>query len=146
MADHEDVIVGDRPPVAPDRVEQVFVPQAEVLATARAIVARTLTDWQCAPLVADAAVVVVELATNAIRHARSPFVLRLIRTRSGVRVEVQDASDRPPAYLPSDRRRIGGRGIQIVDSIARSWGSHPEAGGKIVWAELDAPVEQRWAS
>ncbi len=125
-----------------ERVEHGFVAQPEALAAVRKLVDRTLAQWSPALAVADVELVAVELATNAIRHAHSSFVLRLIHTGSGVRIEVRDASPRPPACLPPDRHRIGGRGMQIVDSVSRSWGSHPEGAGKVVWAELDVPARR----
>src|SRR3954467_12374978 len=36
-------------------------------------------------------------------------------------------------------RGAGGRGLQIVEKAASRWGSHPTAGGKVVWFEMDQP-------
>jgi hypothetical protein len=29
---------------------------------------------------------------------------------------------------------MGGRGLMIIDSLAKDWGSYREASGKVVWA------------
>ena len=117
-------------------VSRIFVPSPAVLAAVRGFVARTLRRWSRPHQIADAQVVVVELATNAIRHAASPFLLRLLRTETGLRVEVRDLGAALPERLPPDPSRIGGRGMMIVEALSARWGTAPEEDGKTTWAEL----------
>jgi anti-sigma regulatory factor (Ser/Thr protein kinase) len=90
-------------------------------------------DWATAELL------VSELVTNALRHARPPLELRVQPLdRTGLRIEVLDGTgDRLPVLGMSQPDADGGRGIEIVAALASRWGSAPGAPGKIVWAELD---------
>ena len=81
---------------------------------------------------------VSEIVTNAVLHARSE--LRLLMTWNGpaVRVEVADLSPLLPAQRNFSAMATTGRGIQLVDEIADSWGLAPSDDGKVVWFELTA--------
>ena len=70
--------------------------------------------------------------TNAVRHAATPFELR-ISTVPSLRVEVEDLSPELPR-AHSDHPH-GGRGLQIVGQLAR-WGVITRSQGKVVWAEV----------
>jgi hypothetical protein len=54
-----------------------------------------------------------------------------------VRVLVDDQDPRPPQ--PRDPDGDGGRGLMIVDRLARAWGCTRLEGGKRVWAEIPVP-------
>jgi anti-sigma regulatory factor (Ser/Thr protein kinase) len=97
------------------------------------------------------ALVVGELAANAVRHGRVPgrdFGLRLALDAAAalIRIEVADAATakRPPVAPPSPSPdRESGRGLLLVDALALRWGSMPSHPvGKTVWAEvaLDSPT------
>ena len=96
---------------------------------------------------ADEVVVVVsELVTNAIRHARSAFVASIERAEDGgVRVEVFDLDSRQPTFMGADEDAVSGRGMQIVGALSSDWGSSTEERdgihGKVVWAELRWPED-----
>jgi anti-sigma regulatory factor (Ser/Thr protein kinase) len=94
----------------------------------------------------DAGVLVLsELLTNALQHARVPgrqVATRFVRTEDGtVRIEVHDASPvRPEVRSYEDLYASGGRGLGLVGALSERWGVSERAGvGKSVWAELDAP-------
>ncbi|WP_254389852.1 ATP-binding protein [Streptomyces sp. AC550_RSS872] len=98
------------------------------------------SDASCA-----VALIVAELAANAVRHGRVPgrdFGLRLALDAAAglVRVEVADAASakRPPATPPSSvPEGESGRGLLLVDTLAVRWGSAPRHPlGKTVWAEV----------
>lgn len=118
--------------------------------SARRLSARWMEEWGHPPA-SDAshavALVVGELAANAVQHGRVPgrdFHLRLVLdTRAGlVRIEVADAAGgkRPPVAPPSAcPDGESGRGLFLVDALAERWGWVPRrAVGKIVWAEVVA--------
>ncbi|WP_328773938.1 ATP-binding protein [Streptomyces sp. NBC_00286] len=93
------------------------------------------------------ALVVAELASNAVLHARVPgrdFSLRLEHRTDVLRIEVADArGDRPVAAQPpatgaTDPTADHGRGLVIVEAIASRWGVTDRCGpGKVIWAEID---------
>jgi hypothetical protein len=115
-----------------------FVPVMPATRAAREFVADTLAEWGADDLVEAAALVTSELAANALMHARSPFRVSVIRGSSGVKVCVRDACVASPTRTPNSSRRPGGRGLAIVAALSHRWGSEPAAGGKVVWAEIEA--------
>jgi anti-sigma regulatory factor (Ser/Thr protein kinase) len=87
-----------------------------------------------------AALLVSELATNAVVHALSDFAVTIVYpTRAGrVRVEVVDGAPGEPTPLrppPSDPH---GRGLLLVATLAQAWGVEgaKRRGGKTIWFEL----------
>jgi len=79
---------------------------------------------------------VSEMVTNALDHARPPYELRMERGRGRLRVEVADASVRPPVLHPLSLTAPRGRGMFLVQRIASRWGVEPTTAGKRVWAEF----------
>ena len=63
--------------------------------------------------------------------------LVIVRRTALVRIEVRDSSPVPlPPTCHRDADDETGRGLTVVAALARSWGWHPEASGKVVWCEL----------
>jgi Histidine kinase-like ATPase domain len=78
-----------------------------------------------------------ELITNAIIHARTDIEVRLQASGAGVRVEVIDANSTMPIAGTLTPAALSGRGLTLVHSISTRWGAHHNAsGGKTVWFEL----------
>jgi len=84
------------------------------------------------------ALLVSELATNALIHGAGDVRVRVLVTEPGVRVEVLDASAQPPRQRTAGASDEGGRGIALVDALSSAWGSEPTDRGKKVWFELVA--------
>ncbi|MFB7410266.1 MULTISPECIES: ATP-binding protein [unclassified Streptomyces] len=90
------------------------------------------------PLAETLVLLISELVTNAVVHTGCPAVLRmLIAAGGGVRVEVADASDRPPRPRHAEGDDTNGRGLELVDGLADRWGWQPEGAGKSIWCEVD---------
>ena len=88
------------------------------------------------------ALLVSELVSNVVLHARTSCCLSIIQTPQRIRVEVQDGSDRLPGVRQrSDPLAQSGRGMVLVDGLSAAHGVEPQpAGGKRVWFELDVPA------
>lgn len=90
----------------------------------------------------DARVVVSELVANSLRHATplddEKIAVGWTFEPDIVRVTVTDGGS--PMSVPSQRRTgelaVGGRGLKIVQSLAKRWGVQAEERGTTVWAEL----------
>ncbi|MFB7518125.1 ATP-binding protein [Streptomyces sp. NPDC056144] len=93
------------------------------------------------PLTETLVLIVSELVTNAVVHTGCPAVLRMLfAAEGGVRVEVADASDRPPRPRHAQGDDTNGRGLELVDGLADRWGWQPEGAGKSIWCEVDRAV------
>ncbi|MFD0373006.1 ATP-binding protein [Streptomyces sp. NPDC059071] len=89
------------------------------------------------PLAETLVLLISELVTNAVVHTGCPAVLRMLFGGAGVRVEVADASDRPPRPRHADGDDTNGRGLELVDGLADRWGWQREGTGKSIWCEVD---------
>lgn len=87
--------------------------------------------------VAELAVLLVsELASNAILHARTPFEVSVLVDEEHLRVEVSDTNVAMPALRTYRRESIAGRGLHMVAASADRWGFDARPGGKVVWFEF----------
>ena len=105
--------------------------------------ARRLVRHAMAPcpseLVDSASLVVSELVTNAVLHARTAIGVVIILLDDGaVRLEVSDESSALPYRRPYSEGSATGRGLVLVDALSAGWGvnSRHDTEGKTVWAEL----------
>ena len=112
------------------------------VAVARRSLSRDLARCGASEDVVDDAVLVVsELMTNALRHAR-PLIADMIRLEWSVaegrlELSVTDGGGptAPMRAQPSVTAR-GGRGLAIISSLASSWGVRRRTGETTVWALL----------
>ncbi|MEP6696233.1 MAG: ATP-binding protein [Pseudonocardiales bacterium] len=117
------------------------------VAEARRMTERTLASWGLSELADTAALLVSELMTNAVLHARSGVVVTLRHDTDKVRVEVFDGSPLPPRMRHFRADAGTGRGVRLLDTLASEWGIEGQAGGKVVWFTLgtgEQPAAQEW--
>ena len=106
---------------------------------ARQATCEALATWRLLLLEETAVLLVSELVTNAVRHARGTDVISLELETGGIwlRIEVQDADPRWPQPRTPGGFDESGFGFVLVDALAGKWGVRETATGKAVWAELD---------
>ncbi len=111
---------------------------------ARRFLTSTLGTWGDEAYGDDALLLLSELVTNAALHAKTEIVVRVALTPLCLRLEVTDGSPRQPVVRHYSDQSTTGRGLGLINSLARRWGisPHPD-GSKTVWAELTSDFAQR---
>jgi len=109
---------------------------ARSVGRARRFCASMLGDWGAPPDLVDTCLLLVsELATNAVLHARTPFTVSISRNRD-LRVEVVDADPTLPQVRDYSVDAASGRGLHLISSMAADFGARAVEGGKAVWFVL----------
>jgi anti-sigma regulatory factor (Ser/Thr protein kinase) len=118
------------------------LPRTETsVAKARRLVSASLRVWSLEAGDATACLVISELVTNAVRHARLAAVLIRV-SRVGprrVRVAVVDLSRTPPTLINAGVNDESGRGLAVVAAVSTAWGVDTLPWGKRVWADTVVP-------
>jgi len=136
-------VVGGSPEAAVDQdwseaivASRTFAVGVDGPRASRQFVTETLEHWGEQRLVGDAALVVTELVTNAVIHARSESTVTLVCSPSGIRISVEDFSPVPVVRRESADVVDSGHGLGLVTAVTSSWGVDATSHGKEVWAEL----------
>nr|WP_053705074.1 SpoIIE family protein phosphatase [Streptomyces sp. WM6368] len=125
--------------IAPSDVAYWFLdPEETAPGRARRFARRALTRWGLEELSDSLELLVSEVVTNAVRYAERPVTLRLLRT-DVLRCEVGDDSPQLPRQRRARDTDEGGRGLFLVNRVARRWGATRLSSGKVVWFELSLP-------
>ena len=128
--------------VVPD-VELTLRPVAASVREARRHLSEQLSAAGFDSVLDIGALLVSELVTNAVLHARTEIRLRMQLSDSTVRVEVIDSNPAPPRPRPADEDAVTGRGLLLIDQWSTRWGVDPAPPGKVVWFELPRePAEE----
>jgi anti-sigma regulatory factor (Ser/Thr protein kinase) len=117
-------------------VDQTFPALPESVAEARNVAAGALSDLPT-DVVNDVVIMVSELATNAVIHARTPFRMTIDRSDDRVRVDVRDAGGGQAVRRSPPDSDLHGRGLQVVERLSDGWGTNISVAGdrseKLVW-------------
>jgi MEDS: MEthanogen/methylotroph, DcmR Sensory domain len=126
-----------RAPVPPPRdATRAFALSGDAPAAARHFAVDAVRRLGAADLADDTALVVTELAANAIVHAQTGFTVDLSAGPDVLRITVRDASPLPPASA-ADLPALPLHGLGAVDALASRWGVERLGhSGKLVWVEL----------
>jgi len=113
-----------------------YPPLPSALADLRGRVRDALAGCGVVGLAAEDVVLVVsELASNAMEHARTPLTVALGCDGDRVQVWVRDHSPEPPVLRTTEDDGRRGWGLRMITELATwGWEQHPE--GKTVWATI----------
>ncbi|MEU2659067.1 SpoIIE family protein phosphatase [Streptomyces sp. NPDC007325] len=126
--------------IAPSDVAYWFLePEDAAPGRARRLARRALARWDLEELTDSVELLISEVVTNAVRYAERPVTLRLLKT-DVLRCEVGDDSPQLPRQRRARETDEGGRGLFLVNRLARRWGATRLSGGKVVWFELATRV------
>jgi serine phosphatase RsbU (regulator of sigma subunit)/anti-sigma regulatory factor (Ser/Thr protein kinase) len=132
-----------------------FPPAPETAAAAREFVHDTLLSWGVEPT-DDVILLVSELVTNAVIHAKSSLEVTVRRGEGSTEVMVTDAA--PERAVPqagplsvdtspsAEGARTGGLGLALAAAIASSWGVSYGRADKAVWFRVDDVPSQTQSS
>jgi anti-sigma regulatory factor (Ser/Thr protein kinase) len=116
-------------------LEQTFSPTPDGARAARHFVQAALGDLD--PGVCHVTMLLTsELATNAILHAGTDFVVAVSHPGDALRVAVSDGNTRLPQSCMAPADAPTGRGLALVDALASAWGADRHGQGKTVWFEV----------
>ena len=108
----------------------------ESVGNARRFVSQAIADLP-GELQDSANLMVSELATNALVHASSGFIVSIDRSDAAVTISVTDRGDGTPAIQSPSSSEPHGRGLRIVEALSDDWGITSTAGtGKTVWFRM----------
>ncbi|MEV7342725.1 SpoIIE family protein phosphatase [Streptomyces sp. NPDC093544] len=123
--------------IAPSDVAYWYLePEDAAPGRARKLARRALARWGMEEMSDSVELLVSEVVTNAVRYASRPVTLRLLRT-DVLRCEVGDDVPQLPRLRQARATDEGGRGLILVNKLARRWGATRLSTGKVVWFELN---------
>src|SRR5580692_4309894 len=124
------------------RACRTFPGRPESVGQARRFLCQVMPE-DCEEVAESLALMLSELATNAVQHAATEFevAVELIEGGRAIRIAVSDTAEGfpTPEMAPGDAPR--GRGLQIVSSLAEAWGVdlHRDPPSKTVWFSYALP-------
>jgi anti-sigma regulatory factor (Ser/Thr protein kinase) len=126
-------------------LELALAPTQLAPSRARAAISQWLGEQHDDDLLAEIALLLVsELVTNCVRHARisgeEPLRLRGSLAGATLRIELWD-NGTEGTVAPRPRHRpgsAGGYGLDLVARLSSAWGVERDADGTVVWLELPA--------
>jgi anti-sigma regulatory factor (Ser/Thr protein kinase) len=124
-------------------VQTQWPPDPRHVGDARRFVADRLDAADLGHLTDTVSLIISELTTNAVRHARSPFRVTVTCNERELVIEVHDDSPVAVSVREGGAFDVNGRGLHLVSALSRTWGVTPHVhGGKSVWAtiDVDAPA------
>jgi len=106
---------------------------------ARQVTREVLDAWQLSHVEETAVLLVSELVTNAVRHARCADEITLELQVVQARLRIEAYRRRPGTVVPRTTGEFDRSGFEfaLVDSLADTWGVRETVTGKTAWAELD---------
>ncbi len=114
--------------------------------SARGFVHTVLTGWGFSrDAIERSQLLVSELVTNAVLYGSGAVEMAVseVDPKLGiVRIEVCNEGEGEPAMRRAAHGELSGRGLKLVDDLARHWGSLHKDGRTHVWFELGSSLSR----
>ena len=124
------------PTETPDLARTILTADGLAPMVARRFVSRVLEEWRLTERCDEVLLLVSELVTNAVVHARSDLEVVMHHAPALLRVEVHDRDPRRVAPLEWTEDQEQGRGVALVEALSDVWGTDDEQIGKVIWFEM----------
>lgn len=119
--------------------ELALPPVVESVGVGRRLVAEALEDWGLEDLIYTASLLTSEVLTNSVLHARTAMLLTVQRAGpEAVTIAVHDGSTLMPRQRRHSRDATTGRGLQLVEQLAQTWGVDTRHDGKTLHFTISA--------
>jgi hypothetical protein len=121
-------------------------PDPDTPALARDLVGDACRVWRLPEVFYPGRLVMSELVTNAVEHARARISVVVTHRAGGLLVAVEDDCPALPRLIGLTPPRRGhplnerGQGLRTVQATATRWGALPLVNGKLVWALIRRPI------
>lgn len=120
--------------------EITLAPDTAAASQARTWLRDLLTTWDLDVHTDDLLVVVSELVTNVVLHARSVIEIAISVGEGVIELSVADTDHQAPKpRLASEVWDEGGRGLALVSALSDDWGVVHRSQGKQIWVRLPTP-------
>ena len=145
VAESRQALSGRTADPATRQIHVALEPVVGAARRARELVTEGCGRWDLPELTGSGCIAITELVNNVVAHAYTPMAVRLAFRSGALHLGVRDHCLHQPTFGgPVPPTSAGGRGLLLVDTVARRWGSSLLADGKLVWAVLhpdDEPLD-----
>ena len=122
-------------------VHVTLPPDLAATVTARQVVEGVCRAWHIEHVLETAQLVITELVSNVVRHARTAMEVSLEVSPGALRLAVRDGEPRAPQPgAAGDSMAETGRGLLVIQALTTGWGATPTEHGKVVWAVLSTDL------
>jgi anti-anti-sigma factor len=130
--------------LAGEQFRERYLPTSFAPGESRELVRRACAGWELPHLVEPAQLVLSELVSNAVSHARTDIDVTVALRWEHLQLVVRDGCADPPRKRAGPRGQPhAGLGLRLIEDACASWGWIPTGVGKAVWAIL--PLHRaRW--
>jgi two-component sensor histidine kinase len=119
------------------RRQASFSPVAASASAARQVASQTLNEWDLNGAEEATLLVVTELTSNGVRHAKTNLTLTLTYDGNRLRVEMSDQNEQLPVPSPASVHTHRGWGLRLINELSSDWGTIINPDGKTVWVDFD---------
>lgn len=113
-----------------------FLAASSVVPDTRRFLREMLREWGEDGYDFGGSLVLTELVTNVVLHARTPYEVRLVVQDGLLMIEVHDGHAQLPRRRHYEADATTGRGMLLVSQLCSGWGVREVDRGKVVWAHV----------
>ncbi len=118
------------------RAIEGFAPESSSPRLARRWAVEHLRAWAPGRDSDEAVLLLSELVTNSVIHARTALTVDVGLDDDCLHVEVSDGDPNLPVASTPQVNASSGRGLMLVAHLADAWGARPAPDGKVVWFDV----------